>query len=352
MKTSLSLNDLAASITDRAKRKADYLVASEALKANVVGDKMVLSVPDAAIDDLLINDHAHSQIAQHLDIPAAYYGRMRSQAPGLLSTNINEWLGRNKGEKRMVRTLDGTARAFLSEKFLRMDDENFAETVLPVIMDVPGAEVVSSAITETKTHIKFVSTQFVRDVTPRDTIRFGIAFSNSEVGAGALSASLFTERLVCTNGMISSDDVFRSAHVDHRSRSGRTMSEVFRLDTIHADGKATILKLRDFARDLLTERTMDAHIEQLRTLQGVKIAKPLEAVEKLAKSNRFTESEKESVLGHLIAGGQLNLFGLAQAITRTAEDVTDYDRATELERMGGKMLTLPASNVRELAMAA
>jgi hypothetical protein len=36
----------------------------------------------------------------------------------------------------------------------------------------------------------------------------------------------------------------------------------------------------------------------------------------------------------------LSQWGLVNAITRTSQDVTDYDRATELERLGGVVLDM------------
>lgn len=345
MKTDLSLIELATQIHGRAQRKADYIVTSRQMAADLVptgdgddaGLKVVLRLPDNGLPAFDINDHCHGQIAAHLDIPVKYYNRMLREQPELLTSNINTWLGERGSERRMVRTLDGTGRAFLSDKYSRLDDDAFAETVLPVIQSVPGSQVVSASITPTKTHIKFVSNDLVREVKAGDLIRFGIAFSNSEVGAGAIQAAMFTERLICTNGMISSEDVFRSAHVGAGHGSGQI---------------ADILKIRDYARDLLTPDRIDRHITQLKELAGIPVHKPVEAVEKLAKAHSLTEGEKNSVLEHLIKGADLSMFGMAQAITRSAEDAADYDRATDLERLGGKMLTLGRAEYRELSMAA
>jgi hypothetical protein len=57
------------------------------------------------------------------------------------------------------------------------------------------------------------------------------------------------------------------------------------------------------------------------------------------------------VLKHLIEGGDLTAWGLANAITRSAEDQADYDDATRLETLGGRMLTLPPAQYRELLAA-
>ena len=45
-------------------------------------------------------------------------------------------------------------------------------------------------------------------------------------------------------------------------------------------------------------------------------------------------------------------WGLANAVTRTAEDSPDYDRASELEETGWKVLTLPKQDWQQIAQAA
>jgi len=48
----------------------------------------------------------------------------------------------------------------------------------------------------------------------------------------------------------------------------------------------------------------------------------------------------------------LNRFGLFNAVTRAAQDIESYDRATELERVGAQVIELERSEWRELALAA
>ena len=64
----------------------------------------------------------------------------------------------------MVRTLDGEARAFLSERFRPMDNHDLAEAVLPVFRDA-GASVESCEITPSRMYIKGV-VDGVREVVP------------------------------------------------------------------------------------------------------------------------------------------------------------------------------------------
>lgn len=45
-----------------------------------------------------------------------------------------------------------------------------------------------------------------------------------------------------------------------------------------------------------------------------------------------------SILRHFIMGNDFSHFGLVNAVTRSSQDVADYNRATELERIGGTLL--------------
>jgi hypothetical protein len=75
----------------------------------------------------------------------------------------------------------------------------------------------------------------------------------------------------------------------------------------------------------------------------------VQVVEATARRLTLTEGEKSSVLQNLLRGGDLSAWGLANAVTRTAEDVTDYDRATELEAAGGRVIELGPADWKAIA---
>src|SRR5262249_40687809 len=79
---------------------------------------------------------------------------------------------------------------------------------------------------------------------------------------------------------------------------------------------------------------------------------PVKVVELTAKRFGMTEDEGKSVLRYLIQGGDLSRFGLFNAVTRTAEDLESYDRATEFERFGGEIVELKRNEWAELQEAA
>jgi hypothetical protein len=58
------------------------------------------------------------------------------------------------------------------------------------------------------------------------------------------------------------------------------------------------------------------------------------------------------VLRDLIEGGELSGYGLVNAVTHYSQQVEDYDRATELEALGGRLIELPVGEWISLAQAA
>ena len=77
------------------------------------------------------------------------------------------------------------------------------------------------------------------------------------------------------------------------------------------------------------------------------------AVEALGSASGFglNAGERQSMLKHLIEGGDLSRYGLVNAVTRTAEDVASYDRATEIEMIGYELVTTNATAWGRIANA-
>ena len=112
MKTGKTLTELAMELERQSQSVKDYIADTRVLEMTPTGE---LALENDTRHELPVTDHAHSQIAARVDIPAKYYNRMRNDAPALLAANVNEWF-HSKPERRMVRTLDGQMRAFLSDR--------------------------------------------------------------------------------------------------------------------------------------------------------------------------------------------------------------------------------------------
>ena len=246
-KYGMNLVQLATEIMRRAESKRDFVAET----TDLVFGENALAI-DAA-GRFPLTDHAHGQIADRVGIPKRYYDRMRAEAPALLADNVNHWF-REQPERRMVRTLDGKTRAFLSDRYHRIDNEQIADAVLPVLLESGGhGAVVSCCVTEAKLYIQALFPRLEGEVRRGDPVQGGVIVSNGEIGNGALDIRPMIYRLVCTNGCISGqiaeDARLRRNHVGRRIESGEDYS-VYSDETLKADDRALSLKIRDSIRVL------------------------------------------------------------------------------------------------------
>jgi hypothetical protein len=353
VKQGKTLSALAVEIERQSNAKRDFVAATRSLEMIVDGDgAAALAVP--GVGPFGLNGHAGGQLAAHLDIPKRYYDRMSAAAPALLADNVNTWMRREDVKtRRMVRTLDGTARAFLSDRYQPFDNDLVAAAALETLQDVaPGMVVQSAELTGTKLYIKASFPMIQREVKKGDVVESGVLISNSEVGAGAVDVAPFSTRLVCLNGMKHTAFGARRNHVG-RVVGGQDGAEIFQSDTLRADVKAFLLRLRDVIRATVDPAQFAAIVEQMAEAAGQPITGDVvQVVEVTAKRLLLSDVERSGVLRHLIEGGDLSRWGLANAVTRAAADVEDYDRASELEAFGGRVIEMPVASWREIAQAA
>lgn len=349
MKSDLSLPDLAFELERRSQTKQDYVAHTSQI---AMTEDSKIRFENGELHHLEANDIAHNQIATRLDIPVKYYKRLRENAPGLLANNVNHWLHTNP-ETRMIRTLDGQARAFLSDRYQRIENEEIASTMLPLLIEQESVKIVSTAITETRMYIKAVFTHIQGEAKLGDVVQAGVAISNSEVGMGAVKIEPLVYRLACLNGMIINDAKFSARHIGGRVSAQENVYELLTDETIAADDKAILLKIRDVVKASFDQARFEHHLSLMQDATQDKLqGNPAEAVKLLSKKQGFSEFEQGGVLRHLIEGSDLSRWGLLNAVTRTAQDVPNYDRATELETLGGNILTLPRSEWKVLSEAA
>jgi hypothetical protein len=105
-----------------------------------------------------------------------------------------------------------------------------------------------------------------------------------------------------------------------------------------------MLKIRDTIHSALDEVHFTNLIDNMRQATEVKITTSHipEMVQLAAPEFGFTKKEGEGILDHLIRGGDLTMYGFANAVTRYAQDVGSYDRSTELEAIGYNIMTMPS----------
>jgi hypothetical protein len=343
MKTGRTLQELAVELDRQAAAKRDFVIAGQSIMAGNMPDWLNLNRYDddgkyLSSEQFIPNELFHRQIGNALGIPAKYYDKMRAEAPFLLGANLGGWL--SQSDKRyMVRTLDGTARALLSDRYRRIDNYEIAQATLPIIGGMPDAKVESCEVTENRMYIKVVNPRLEAEVQKGDIVQAGIVISNSEVGHGSVSVMPLVYRLACLNGMIINDLGKRKYHI---GRENEEAWELFSDETLQADDAAFMLKLADIVRTAVDEAKFAAVVDKLRDAASVKITAHVpDVVELTARQYGFTKNEETDILQHLITGGDLSLYGLSNAVTRVSQDAENYDRATSLESAGWQIVTMP-----------
>lgn len=355
MKEGKNIQELAAELARQANAKRDYI--EPTTKLSMEDDGSTMSVEGRGHFD--INTHAHGQIAERLEIPRAYYNRMRENDPGLLAHNVNTWL-QKKPERRMLRTMvqdrpeaKPVLRAFLSDRYRRLDNAELVSAVFPRLISAPvQVQIASLEVTETRLYMKFVVPSIQAEVKKGEVVRAGAIIQNSEIGSGAVSVLPFTEVLWCTNGATHTDFGQRRHHVG-RANGGEESVELYRDETLQADDKAFWMKVSDTVDSVLTESTFKVIVQRMQQAAGLQIqGDPVKSVELVSKRYGIDGETQTSVLQSLIRTGDLSLWGLSQAITQAAGSVNDYDEASRLETAGGNILTLSPADWKVISTAA
>lgn len=352
MKQGMTIQQAAAEIMRQSEAKADYLVNTENLHMETCDGVPTLRLLDGdgidRVEPLDILPTAHRQMGEYLNIPWKYYDRMLQENIGLLARNVNTWLHQGP-EQRMIRTIDGRARAFLSNRYQRIDNIDIARITLPIIQEMPDVIYESCNLSDDYMYIKVVNPRLTAEVAPGDVVQAGVVISNSETGQGAVCVQPLIYRLVCRNGMTVNDARTRRNHIGRVNRSDENFL-IYSEATLAADDHAFIMKVQDTVRAAVDEARFAKVLDKLRESKDKKLnTADIPSVVKLATSSlHMTEAESDGVFQHLIQDADYTLYGLANAVTRYSQDVADYDRASKLEEIGYQIITMSPELFRQI----
>ena len=351
MKQGRTLTELAMELERQRTAKKDYLLDTRNMHMDAYENNAQLSLTNDSTGEVLIlnvNEIAHNQIGANLGIPSKYYDKMRYENPDLLAANVNSWFEKEP-KRRMIRTLDGTARAFLSDRYRRIDNFEIAQTVLPIIAEMSEAKIESCEITDERLYIKVVNPRLTTEVVPGDVVQSGMMITNSEVGLGSMTIQPLVYRLVCTNGMVVNDAKTRKYHVGRGNEAAEDYT-IYSNETLMADDRALMLKVQDSVRAVVDQTRFEKVVDKMRQAKDAKIlTSNIPAMVELGTADfGYTKKEGEGILDYLIRGGDLSLYGFANATTRYAQDVASYDRSTALESVGYNILGMSAAQWNKL----
>lgn len=330
--------------------KRDYVANTSRLR---MVDSDSVAIPD--VGRFALNEHAHGQIASRIGIPKRFYDRIGTVTDAFFGSNLRAHtvnsLFDHAPEDRMVRTLDGTARAFLSSRYRPIDNAFILDAVMPVIREFDNAELMSSSLTDRRMYLQVTFPALEREIREGDVIRAGVTVTNSEVGAGAVDVQTTLWRLVCNNGMVG-QSIFRKTHVGSSINVDDEESyRVFAQETIDAELRSYQLRLRDVMADALTESRFEAQTRKLVQAAEDRLEKPQENVQNVTRRYELGEDWADRILGRVVEEKDLTRWGVANAITAESQGVEDRDRQFDLEEIGYRIATMGRSEWKELVDA-
>lgn len=351
MKQGRNIQDLAQEIMRQSRAKRDFTASTAVLEIDVP-DPNAMQIRVGNFGSFGVTDLAMDHIGGRLNIPMKHFRRLYADHPDLLTHTVNE-LFRREPSANLVRTLDGNMRAMMSDRYRPLDNDLLAETILPILADSNGFRVASAEITDKRLYIKALFPEVEGEVGVGDVVQAGVVISNSEVGAGAVKVEPMIYRLVCTNGMIMQDSSMRKLHIGGTGTAlgDDSAREFWRDETRKLSDAAVLAQVGDTVRAVAKNEGFEQMLETFRATTERKIVKPIpDVVEVVSNRLDLQMTERESVLDHLIRGGDLSQWGLANAVTRTAQDVASYDRATEIERLGSAVIGISDTLWNQIAV--
>lgn len=340
-----NLNDVIIDLEKQHSAKADYIAPTRGMRMQDDGMTFEINHPQSGMrQEFNASTVLHRQIGSTLKIPAKYYDLMQQEKPELLARNINSWF-MDREDNMMLRAFEypeeNVGRALLSSQYRRIDNLMIAEGILPMFAGSDQFEVVSCEVTERKLYFQIVNHRLEANVSVGDAVQAGVIISNSEVGLGAVTVQPFLYRLQCTNGMVVTEMSNRKTHVGRQQYADENSFNIVTTETMEAEDRALILRLRDTATVAINETMFTMAVNKLKRAKSDFIeGDPGKVIKMTSKMYDITGKEQTGILRHLVEGGDLSKYGLSNAITRTANDLKDYDRAVELEGLGWQVATM------------
>jgi hypothetical protein len=351
MKTGKTLTQLAQELERINETKKDLIVPVS--KMSMTNEA---KIEIATVGEIPLNNWSHGQLASYTDIPKAYYDRIKQENASLLAQNVNHSLSLRQDDKRLIRTLDGNVRALLSNRYRMLDSYDLAETVLPIMLNNNMA-VKSAEITERNTYIRAVMPKLEGEVTKGDVVQYGLQISSSDVGAGSLRVEPLIYRLVCTNGLITSQ-ALRKYHIGKVAGEFNDIQEILSDRAKELSDAAFWQSVYDIVLNSINPKIFEAEIEKLRDAASQKITNyNLEQViDVTCKTVGYTATKetKNKLLAQLANGNEgagLTKWGLSNSFTALAshDESFGFDDSVELERIGGKIITLSNTDWQKIA---
>lgn len=275
------------------------------------------SIQSVHPDQYDLSDYAMKQLLARLGYDTRLYQKLAG-AGKLNLWNINYLIQNFYTDFVRLRCQDhNLVRGLVTQSYEPFDNLELFEAVEPYM---ENAETHWDYSDPVLTHLSVTWPHTATEIRVGDVVKTGIHITNSEVGARSVTIAAYTYRLKCSNGMTGREDggIYRFRHT--------------------GDGD----NLRDKIKAAIESTYMETTkmIGQLKEALNKQINDPATYLENIAKdkNNGVTQDQFKNMLNSFLNEPENNLYGVVNAVTRTAHEYYTGETRYDLERLGQKVL--------------
>jgi len=292
------------------------------------------------------NNWAKRQLIQGSMGDATYYKKCKEKGPkGLAEYNINEWL-KEKSSTQLIRTMNGTMRAFLGSGYLILDNYDALCEIAKQIGAINERRkadeeklltVDKGSLSEGNMYVEILDPERTYDIGKGKMFSGMMSFSNSDVGGGACNGNVGFYNWACSNLHIK-DQVMHKVHrgerLDERIYGQEIVAKMSRV-WIEAIGKGLHNVMKNDA-------LFSQWAQELREAREIKITDQKTTLQNLGNEMKMSEGEIDLIAGMLMGDDTIATedrgtgYALIEGMTRAAKKM-GVDREHEVAAMAGKL---------------
>jgi len=358
MKTGHSISEMVTIANEMDEVKEDFIVNKDDLNFKVhvdVEENLIVPKMEIMGNEYGLDDNFTNQLCNKLHLPVKYYDYLLEEDRSLLEKNVNELLDKREGNHNLIRTMNGNARAFLSTSYKCMDHSEVLEVVLPALgqhLEIDNFK--ECYISENKMTVTASIPLKTFEPNVGDICEFGIEISNSEIGTNQLMIAPFLYRLVCTNGMRVRDRAFGMVGIRHKGidlvADDISSRQFLKEEHVIQQGKEQwLVTVEDKVDGFFNGETIEYLGEVItKSAESASVNDTDKALVRLGKEYGIGDKEQQEIGIHFNNDKDLTRWGLANAVTRYAQDANTSDRTEELEQIGWNLTKLNDTDWKRL----
>jgi hypothetical protein len=224
----------------------------------------------------------------------------------------------------------------------------------------------SAQITERALYIKAVDKKVTRELAKiggkfgdgqHKIVRIAspaVTIQNSEVGFHALSIKGGVYDGHCSNLATFGERSARKYHVGQKHEiAGEDTYALLSDETRRITDQSLWAQIADITRAAFDQARFDSLCDKIDASREDRIESDdiVKTVSFASKRLGLSESDGNLVLNKLVEGGDLTRFGFYNAVTAASADLDDYDKASEWERLGGRIVEMSPTEWKAIQAA-